>query len=248
MEAPEAVTEAVTPREPEPVTSGTQFHAGKRLIDRKRMKSFLIDSVEQLDEDTWLLELIEKETLKQFEDESNAEFLLRQEELNLRINDLQKEQLNNRINNIGQQTELITAFNGAWVSGVDLLNSKSAESAEFQKTMALINIGVQTANALAQIVAIATSPLDPSNLLTGGLAAPIKILSLSGVVLSNMANAKKMLSAKPKGFATGVIDLQGPGTTTSDSIPAYLSRGESVMTAKATEIFKPQLAAMNGFA
>jgi len=59
---------------------------------------------------------------------------------------------------------------------------------------------------------------------------------------------KKMLSAKPKGFATGVIDLQGPGTTTSDSIPAYLSRGESVMTAKATEIFKPQLAAMNGFA
>lgn len=59
MEAPEAVTEAVAPREPEPVTSGTQFHAGLKLIDRKRMKSFLIDSVEQLDEETWLLELIE---------------------------------------------------------------------------------------------------------------------------------------------------------------------------------------------
>ena len=61
MDAPEAVTEAVTPREPEPVTSGTQFQAGKRLIDRKRMKSFLIDSVEQLDEETWLLELIEND-------------------------------------------------------------------------------------------------------------------------------------------------------------------------------------------
>lgn len=190
----------------------------------------------------------EKETLMQFEDESNAEYLLRQEELNYKIYELQKQQLDNRINNINQQTELIGAFNDAWVAGVDLLNSKSAESAEFQKTMALINIGVQTANALAQIVAIATSPLDPTNLLSGGLAAPIKILSLSGVVLSNMANAKKMLSAKPKGFASGVIDLQGPGTTTSDSIPAYLSKGESVMTAKATQIFKPQLKSMNSFA
>ncbi len=36
------------------------------------------------------------------------------------------------------------------------------------------------------------------------------------------------------GFATGVIGLQGPGTATSDSILARLSRGESVITARAT--------------
>lgn len=35
-------------------------------------------------------------------------------------------------------------------------------------------------------------------------------------------------------FAKGVIDLKGPGTGTSDSIDAKLSRGESVMTAKET--------------
>lgn len=35
-------------------------------------------------------------------------------------------------------------------------------------------------------------------------------------------------------FAKGVINLQGPGTETSDSIPSALSRGESVMTAKET--------------
>jgi hypothetical protein len=35
-------------------------------------------------------------------------------------------------------------------------------------------------------------------------------------------------------FAKGVIDLKGPGTTTSDSIPAMLSRRESVMTADET--------------
>jgi DNA repair exonuclease SbcCD ATPase subunit len=35
-------------------------------------------------------------------------------------------------------------------------------------------------------------------------------------------------------YAKGVIDLKGPGTETSDSIPALLSRGESVMTAEET--------------
>lgn len=35
-------------------------------------------------------------------------------------------------------------------------------------------------------------------------------------------------------FAKGVIDLKGPGTKTSDSIPARLSKGESVMTADET--------------
>lgn len=45
-------------------------------------------------------------------------------------------------------------------------------------------------------------------------------------------------------FAKGVIGLAGPGTDTSDSIHARLSRGESVMTAKATRAFAPQLAAM----
>ncbi|WP_084398273.1 phage tail tape measure protein [Henriciella aquimarina] len=38
------------------------------------------------------------------------------------------------------------------------------------------------------------------------------------------------------GFKDGVIDLQGPGTSRSDSIPARLSRGESVITAAGTRL------------
>jgi hypothetical protein len=38
-----------------------------------------------------------------------------------------------------------------------------------------------------------------------------------------------------------VIDLQGPGTGTSDSIPARLSRGESVLTAEETRLYRPLL-------
>jgi endonuclease III-like uncharacterized protein len=40
---------------------------------------------------------------------------------------------------------------------------------------------------------------------------------------------------KPQAFAKGVLNLRGPGTETSDSIPAYLSKGESVMTAAETK-------------
>ena len=46
------------------------------------------------------------------------------------------------------------------------------------------------------------------------------------------------------GFKDGVIDLDGPGTGTSDSIPARLSRGESVMTAEETRDYKPVLQAI----
>lgn len=46
------------------------------------------------------------------------------------------------------------------------------------------------------------------------------------------------------GFSTGGY-VQGSGTGTSDSIPARLSNGESVMTAKATSMFSPILSAFN---
>lgn len=46
-------------------------------------------------------------------------------------------------------------------------------------------------------------------------------------------------------FATGVEGLNGPGTGTSDSIPAWLSKGESVITAKGTQQYAGLATAMN---
>jgi hypothetical protein len=51
--------------------------------------------------------------------------------------------------------------------------------------------------------------------------------------------------ASVPGFARGSVDVQGPGTNASDSIVAMLSRGESVITATATRMFKPLLELMN---
>lgn len=46
-------------------------------------------------------------------------------------------------------------------------------------------------------------------------------------------------------FKDGVVDLMGPGTETSDSIHAKLSRGESVIKANATRSYRDELTAMN---
>ena len=46
-------------------------------------------------------------------------------------------------------------------------------------------------------------------------------------------------------LAEGAVDLEGPGTRTSDSIPAMLSKGESVITAEATANNKDLLRMIN---
>jgi len=67
---------------------------------------------------------------------------------------------------------------------------------------------------------------------------------LSAFLLAQGAVQAAVVSRAPMGFKEGVIDLQGPGTTTSDSIPANLSRRESVMTARETMSSKGILTAI----
>ena len=55
-------------------------------------------------------------------------------------------------------------------------------------------------------------------------------------------NAAKVAGVKLK---DGAVDIDGPGSTTSDSIPALLSRGESVINAESTAKYKPLLTAIN---
>lgn len=64
--------------------------------------------------------------------------------------------------------------------------------------------------------------------------------ALMALINAAFAGAKAAI----KGFSTGGY-VQGAGTGTSDSIPARLSNGESVMTAKATSMFSPILSAFN---
>ena len=62
-------------------------------------------------------------------------------------------------------------------------------------------------------------------------------------VVAGLQNVAKIAGVSVK-LARGVIGLQGAGSETSDSIDAKISKGESVMTAKATKVFAPVLAEM----
>jgi hypothetical protein len=54
------------------------------------------------------------------------------------------------------------------------------------------------------------------------------------LIAANTATQVSIIDKQVPRFAKGKIDIQGPGTTTSDSIPARLSKGESIMTAAET--------------
>jgi hypothetical protein len=94
-----------------------------------------------------------------------------------------------------------------------------------QKQQSLIEIGIATAKGIA--LAVAESPL------TFGLPFSA-FVAATGI-------AQALVVSK---FKKGVIDLQGPGTETSDSIPAMLSKRESVMTANETKDYKDTLLAI----
>lgn len=110
----------------------------------------------------------------------------------------------------------------------------------------------KAATVAAKILALAQIAIDTGRAISSGIAEASKagpfpanlvaIATMVSTVLANMAAATK--AVKSAKFSTGG-DVSGEGTSTSDSIPAMLSDGESVMTAKATSMFAPILSAFN---
>ena len=79
------------------------------------------------------------------------------------------------------------------------------------------------------------------------MGMPIGAIFAALSLAAGLANVQKILAVDTnvnKKYARGVIGLDGPGSETSDSITAKLSRGESVVTAKATKVYAPVLAEM----
>lgn len=112
------------------------------------------------------------------------------------------------------------------------------EKKKIQKQKLLIDSITQATNLItASTEILANTAKDP---ISTGIALGTITAMLVGFGIAK-AQALKLINSsgnEPQNFAKGVIDLQGPGTETSDSIPANLSKGESVMTAKETKSYK----------
>jgi len=150
-----------------------------------------------------------------------------------------------------------------------ILNSASTLAGELaaiageQSGLAFVLLGVQKLTKIAEIIvsakaanALATASAAPllANPITAAAAAATLTATLAkvnisaGLAIGGIAATAipeyKANTQQPRRFAKGVIDLHGPGTETSDSIPALLSRRESVMTAEETALFKPTFLAI----
>lgn len=73
---------------------------------------------------------------------------------------------------------------------------------------------------------------------------PQNIPFIAGAMAQGTSILGSLSSVGAQGFADGGL-VRGPGTGRSDSIPAVLSDGEYVSTARATSRYRPQLEAMN---
>lgn len=96
-------------------------------------------------------------------------------------------------------------------------------------------VGMQEARQ-AQAKASLTPTMMPDNYQTPqtmgrGLKDPSQPVSTSAQTMHDPVPA----APEPVGLRRGVAKLRGPGTTTSDSIPAKLSKGEAVLPAKTVQ-------------
>lgn len=114
----------------------------------------------------------------------------------------------------------------------EMFEAETAKGKAFLKSMLITALDMLKPYILAK--------LQVTQIAEKGIWGIAEAAALTAIVEAAFAGAKSVI----KGFSTGGY-VQGSGTGTSDSIPARLSNGESVMTAKATSMFSPILSAFN---
>ena len=136
---------------------------------------------------------------------------------------------------LAQDTALAFGDVAGSIAGMlQTFGEENKELTKLAKVIALAQIAIETGVATAKGISAAMSVPFPGNL--AAIAATI------ATIISGMASA--ISTVKGAKFATGGY-VSGPGTETSDSIPARLSNGESVINARSTAMFGPLLSSLN---
>lgn len=179
---------------------------------------------------------------QQMEGESDEAFALRKEQL--RAADIQASEAHaNKLKAIADKevkiqqdkAKAIGGLMGGLSSMLEKLGEDNKAAAKASKILALgeimVNMGVATAEGIKQAQKAGPFPANIAAIAT----------TITAIVAGITSAISTVKSAK---FADGGL-VTGPGTGTSDSIPAMLSNGEFVVKASATEKFAPLLTAIN---
>lgn len=159
-----------------------------------------------------------------------------QQELHDTTLQLQADENKNKQQKLQEQDQMIADYIGAIGDGLSsFFESQDLTFHNFLKTMLTTYL-----DAIEKQITATYAAILADSILHGGWAGVASAAAKLALIKAVFAAAK----AAVKGFSTGGY-VQGSGTGTSDSIPARLSNGESVMTAKATSMFSPILSAFN---
>ena len=173
------------------------------------------------------------DSLQQLEGESDAEFKARQLEAQQEYLDAKEELAQREIEIEQAKFEAASQITGALSGLFEQLGEDNKAFMILSKTLALAEVAINTGKAISSAVAASA---------TKGIFGIAEAVSLIATIITNMTTAIGIINSAK--FAYGGL-VEGPGTGTSDSIPAMLSNGESVMTARATSMFAPLLSAIN---
>lgn len=176
----------------------------------------------------------ELDALHQMEGESDAEFKARLLDAEQAYADAKKNIDDYEVQVTQDKYDAIANITGGLISVMEAFGEENKALAKAAKVLALGEIAINTGKALAAGIAQAQTVGFPAN-----IAA---IATTVTTILANIAAA--ISTVKSAKFATGGLVI-GPGTGTSDSIPARLSNGESVMNARSTQMFGPLLSTLN---
>ena len=115
------------------------------------------------------------------------------------------------------------------------LGDEQKEFAILQKTLALGEIMISQAVAIANAIKAGSNALSPWQMIAQIATSVVAVTSAMAQAFAALDDAK---------FATGGY-IKGAGTGTSDSIPVRVSNGESIINANSTAMFGSLLSSLN---
>ena len=192
------------------------------------------DAISQMDEEQWSAQYgsIQAYEMARLDAENNVQDAIK------KTTDLsiasQNQAIKVQLDELAAASSLVGSLRGLFGAlGDDLEAFAIAEQA---LAVAQIIIDAQKATMEAMVASFQLGPI----------AGPIWFATQKGIITAQaaIASATTLAQAIPSFFSEGGL-VTGPGTGTSDSIPAMLSNGEGVMTAQAVNDWGAMLSAIN---
>lgn len=171
----------------------------------------------------------------QYTDESDAEFYARRLEAQIAYNNKKKALNEAEMAMEKTKADYMSSIAGSISTLMETVAGENKAMVKASKIVALAEVAIKQGVAIAEAVASSAAG-DPYTYALRVAAAIASTVAAMAKAISSINSVK---------LARGTAYVKGPGTSTSDSVPAMLSVGEGVVNAKGNAMFPGVVQAMN---